>query len=99
MSAPDPPATDERILQSYLQQRQQRQDTGMQYRTYMRWSGRALEIPVSVVVGLFLGRYIGGHLGHRDVGAALGIAFGVATAVRAVVRLVRAYQHEEADDA
>jgi F0F1-type ATP synthase assembly protein I len=74
-----------------------RAEAGRQYRSYLRWSGRALELPAAVVVGLLLGRFIGDAVGAKEIGTWLGLAFGVATAVRSAYRLVKAYQREEAD--
>jgi F0F1-type ATP synthase assembly protein I len=95
-------SADEKVLERFLAARDakkaERDEKGAQYRTYLRWSGRALEIPVSVVVGLLLGRYLGGLIGYRDVGTALGLFFGVVTAIRAMVRLARAYTREEGGD-
>ena len=49
---------EERVLERFLEKRAakqaERDEKGQQYRTYLRWSGKALEIPVSVVVGLLL---------------------------------------------
>ena len=89
----------ESALQQILDRRARRQERGDQYRTYLRWMGRALEIPVSVVVGLALGRIIGEAVGYKDEGTWIGLFFGVVTAVRALVRVVRAYEREEGDDA
>lgn len=88
----------EGALQAILRRRARRLETGEQYRTYLRWMGRGLEAPVSVVVGLGLGRLIGGALGHGDAGTWIGLFFGVVTAIRALVRLTRAYQLEEGGD-
>jgi F0F1-type ATP synthase assembly protein I len=91
--------TDERVLERFLEARAKKQaeraEKGESYRQYLKWSGRALEIPVSVVVGLLLGRFLGGLVDHKDIGTALGLFFGVVTAVRAMVRLARAYSREE----
>jgi F0F1-type ATP synthase assembly protein I len=92
---------EEKVLERFLHARdakkKERDEQGAQYRQYLKWSGRALEIPVSVVVGLLLGRWLGGVLGYKDYGTAIGLLFGVATAIRAMVRLARAYQKEEGD--
>jgi hypothetical protein len=53
---------EERVLERFLEKRAAKQaardEKGAQYRTYLRWSGKALEIPISVVVGLLLGMYL-----------------------------------------
>lgn len=91
---------EERVLERFLAAREAkraaRAEKGAAYRTFLVWSGRALEIPLSVMVGMLLGRWIGGYFAHAGAGTLIGTIFGVAAAVRAVVRIVRIVQREDA---
>ncbi len=88
---------DERVLERFLEKRREKHERGQQYRSYLTWSGRALEVPVSVVVGLLLGRVLEGYVpAIAPWGTWGGLGFGVAAAVRALYRLVKAYQREDA---
>jgi F0F1-type ATP synthase assembly protein I len=89
---------EDQIIERFQAKRRKRLERGEQYRTYMRWSGRALEVPVSVVVGLLLGRFIGHTFNVEPWGTWLGLFFGVAAAVRALYRITVAYQKEHPDD-
>lgn len=89
---------DEKVLERFLERRRQRDEAGAMYRAYLRWSGRALEIPLSVVVGLGLGIVLERRFDVAPWGTRVGLAFGAAAAVRAIVRLVRAYRREHPDD-
>jgi F0F1-type ATP synthase assembly protein I len=96
------PAAEERVLERFLEKRAakqaERDEKGQQYRTYLRWSGKALEIPLSVVVGLLLGMYLERKFGFAPWGTWGGLFFGVAAAVRAMYRLIKVYQRENPDD-
>ena len=46
---------DDRVLERFLEKRRKNNERGDQYRTYLKWSGKALEAPVSVGGGLWLG--------------------------------------------
>lgn len=88
---------DERVLERFLEKRRQKHERGQQYRSYLTWSGRALEAPVSVVVGLVLGRVLEGYVpAVAPWGTWAGLGFGLAAAVRALYRLVKVYQREDA---
>lgn len=90
-------SADDRVLERFLEKRRKNHERGAQYRSYLRWSGKALEAPVSVVVGLMLGRLLEGQF--PDVapwGTWGGLLFGLAAAVRALYRLVKSYQREDA---
>ncbi|MCC7072000.1 MAG: AtpZ/AtpI family protein [Deltaproteobacteria bacterium] len=88
---------DERVLERFLEKRRRQHERGQQYRSYLTWSGRALEAPVSVVVGLLLGRLLDGSVpAIAPWGTWAGLGFGLAAAVRALYRLVKAYQREDA---
>jgi hypothetical protein len=89
---------EDRVIDRYLEKKRARQEKGAQYRTYMRWSGKALEAPVSVVVGLLLGRWIGQWLDVEPYGTWIGLFFGVVTAIRALYRITVAYKKEHPDD-
>jgi F0F1-type ATP synthase assembly protein I len=95
-----PAASDpiESTLERILTRKRERHERGEQYRTYLRWMGRGLEIPVSVIVGLLLGRVIGDFVGFKAEGTWIGLFFGIVTAVRSMVRITRAYQREEGGD-
>lgn len=92
------PDTDEQVLERFLEHRRQRDAAGTLYRSYLRWSGRALEIPLSVVVGLGLGILVERRFGVAPFGTWAGLSFGTAAAIRAMLRLVRAYHRENPDD-
>lgn len=95
------PAED-RVLERFLEKRAAkkaaREEKGQQYRSYLRWSGKALEIPLSVIVGLFLGIYLEKRFGFAPWGTWGGLFFGCAAAVRAMYRLIKVYQRENPDD-
>ncbi|OGQ10002.1 MAG: hypothetical protein A2138_01610 [Deltaproteobacteria bacterium RBG_16_71_12] len=89
-------SADDRVLERFLEKRKKNREHGAQYRSYLRWSGKALEAPVSVVVGLLLGRFVDGRLPElAPLGTFAGLLFGVAAAVRALYRIVKAYQRED----
>lgn len=100
MNQPTPQvsAADDKVLERVLARRQQRQERGSVYRSYLRWSGKALEAPLSVVVGLGLGMLLERKLGFAPWGTWGGLFFGVAAAVRALYRIVKEYQREHPDD-
>ena len=60
-----------------------------QYRTYMRMSARALEIPLAVLVGLGLGMYLDRTFETAPWGKWLGLGFGVVTSCRYIYRLIQ----------
>jgi F0F1-type ATP synthase assembly protein I len=100
-TAPQTPA-EERVLERFLEKRAAKQaardEKGQQYRTYLRWSGKALEIPLSVVVGLLLGMYLEKQFDFAPWGTWGGLFFGVSAAVRAMYRLIKVYQRENPDE-
>ncbi len=93
---------EERVLERFLEKRAakqaERDEKGQQYRTYLRWSGKALEIPISVVVGLLLGMYLEKQFDFAPWGTWGGLFFGVSAAVRAMYRLIKVYQRENPDE-
>lgn len=89
-------SADDRVLERFLEKRRKNREHGAQYRSYLKWSGRALEAPVSVVVGLLLGRLLDSQVpALAPWGTFAGLGFGVAAAVRALYRIVKAYQRED----
>lgn len=94
---------DDRVLERFLERRaaqqQSRLEKGAERRLMLRWSGKALEIPVSVVVGLFLGMGLE-HLlpSIKPWGTWGGLFFGIAAAVRVMVRMARQYQKENPEE-
>lgn len=96
MSAPE-----DRVLERFLEQRAAknaaRAEKGDQYRTYLRWSGKALEIPLSVIVGLLLGMWLERKFEFAPWGTWGGLFFGCAAAVRSIYRLIKVYQRENPD--
>lgn len=97
-----PGAVEERVLERFLEKRAEKQaerdEKGQQYRTYLRWSGKALEIPLSVVVGLLLGMYLEKQFNFAPWGTWGGLFFGTSAAVRAMYRLIKVYQRENPDE-
>ena len=93
---------EERVLERFLEKRAakqaERDEKGQQYRTYLRWSGKALEIPISVVVGLLLGMYLEKQFDFAPWGTWGGLFFGVSASVRAMYRLIKVYQRENPDE-
>ncbi len=90
-------SADDRVLERFLAKRKRNNERGDQYRTYLKWSGKALEAPVSVVVGLLLGRLLEHHVPQlAPWGTFGGLVFGLAAAVRALYRVVKSYQREDA---
>ena len=93
---------DDRVLNRYLEKhrakKNQRLEKGAQYREYLRWSGKALEVPLSVVVGLLLGKFLGTKFGFEPWGTWGGIFFGTLAAIRAMYRITVAYKKEHPDD-
>lgn len=88
---------DDRVLERFLEKRRKNDERGALYRTYLKWSGKALEVPVSVVVGLLLGRLLEGWLpAVAPWGTWGGLFFGLVAAVRALYRIVKSYQREDA---
>ncbi|HEY4221478.1 MAG TPA: AtpZ/AtpI family protein [Myxococcota bacterium] len=81
-------------LQREIEKRAARQAFGAEYRKYMRWTGRALEVPLSVVVGVALGVFLERHFDIAPWGMALGLFFGIATGVRFGYRLYHSYLRE-----
>ena len=86
---------EDRVLERFLAKRQRRLAKGAEVRSLMWWSGKALEVPLSVVVGILLGLLL-----QRWVPAAApwgfwgGLVTGIATAVRAAWRLKNAYAQD-----
>ena len=95
-------APEQRVLERFLAAKAAKQaardDQGGQYRTYLRWSGKALELPLSVVVGLFLGIYLENKLDFAPWGTWCGLLFGTAAGVRSLYRLIKVYQRENPDE-
>ena len=95
-------APEQRVLERFLEakaaQQAARDDKGGQYRTYLRWSGKALELPISVVVGLLLGIYLEKKFGFAPWGTWGGLFFGTAAGVRSLYRLIKVYQRENPDE-
>lgn len=89
---------DDKVLERFLEARRARQERGTLYRTYLRWSGKALEAPLSIVVGLGLGMILERRLGFAPWGTWGGLFFGTAAAVRALYRIVKQYQRENPDE-
>lgn len=88
---------DDRVLERFLEKRRKNHERGDQYRSYLKWSGKALEVPVSVVVGLLLGRLLEGRLPEiAPYGTWAGLFFGTVAAGRALYRIVKSYQREDA---
>jgi len=81
-------------LERHIAKKKAREEFGAEYRQYMRWTGRALEVPLSVVVGLVLGVGADRLFDIRPWGSAVGFAFGVAAGVRFAYRLYRDYQRD-----
>jgi F0F1-type ATP synthase assembly protein I len=100
MTSPPPPTTpaDDKVLERFLEKRRVRREKGETYRTYLKWSGKALEAPLSVVVGLGLGILLERKLGIAPWGTWGGLFFGTAAGVRALYRIVKQYQRENPDD-
>jgi F0F1-type ATP synthase assembly protein I len=84
----------ERYLEAKANQQAARDEKGGQYRTYLRWSGKALELPVSIVVGLLLGMFLDKRFDIAPWGTWGGLFFGCAAGVRSLYRLVKVYQRE-----
>ena len=81
-------------LQRHIDKKKAREAWGAEYRQYMRWTGRALEVPLSVVVGLGLGLVSEHYFAIKPWGSAVGFVFGVAAAVRFAYRLYQDYTRD-----
>lgn len=91
-------SVDDKVLDRFLEARRARHEKGAVYRTYLKWSGKALEAPLSVVVGLGLGMFLERKLGFAPWGTWGGLFFGTAAAVRALYRIVKQYQRENPEE-
>lgn len=82
-------------LEKHIENKARREAFGAEYRKYMRWTGKALEVPLAVVVGVCLG--VGTEHFFPSItpwGMFVGLFFGIATAVRFAYRLKRSYERE-----
>jgi F0F1-type ATP synthase assembly protein I len=79
-------------IEKLLEKRRARNEKGREYRAMMHWAGRAMEVPLSIVVGVALGVVLDRNFGIAPYGIGFGIFIGIATAVRFAYRLNRDYQ-------
>jgi F0F1-type ATP synthase assembly protein I len=93
-----PPGDAPTALEKMLDARNKRLARGKQYRSLMYWSGRAMEAPLAVVVGLVMGVCVDRYFPTAPYGMWVGLFFGIATAVRFAYRLVQSYKREFPDD-
>lgn len=79
-------------LQRHIDKKLAREKFGSDYRWYMLWMGRAMEAPLSLVVGLALGVLVDRLFDVYPWGSAFGAFLGLCTAIRFAYRLVKQYR-------
>ena len=85
------------IVERFVAKRRRRFEKGAEYREMMRWTGRAIEVPLGVIVGMGLGVLLERNWGVPYASWA-GLFFGLCAAVRSGYRLAKAYLAAFPDD-
>ena len=85
------------VIERVLAKKKARHAQGAEYRSYMRWTGKAIEVPLGILVGALLGVVVEKRLGV-PYATWVGLFAGICTAGRSAYRLVKSYKAAFPDD-